>query len=160
MGTGTRAIIYSLAICALGAALEGFFAGSGIKQRLARLRLPSYAVPFWGWMVIGALYYVICFSVLYRLFLLPSSPGRTAAFGLVGAFMFINALWNYFFFRTGNLFHAYLLGLPYGAMANSLFLLLLLRVDRMSAWCLFPYILYLFYAGTWGYRVWKWNSRE
>src|SRR2546423_7637971 len=108
----TRAILYSLAVCGLGAALEGIFAGSGIKQRLASLRLPSYAVPFWGWMVIGGLYYVICFSVHYRLFLLPTSPGRTAAFALIGAFMFINALWNYFFFRPRNLFHADLLGLP------------------------------------------------
>ena len=156
----TCAIIYSLAICLLGAALEGLFAGSGIKQRLASLRLPSYAVPFWGWMVIGVLYYVICFSVLYRLFLLPSSPGRTAAFGLIGGFMFINALWNYFFFRTRNLFHAYLLGLPYGAVAISLFLLLLLRLDRVAAWYLFPYILYLFYANLWGYRVWKLNPPE
>jgi tryptophan-rich sensory protein len=108
----TRVIIYSLAICALGGALEGLFAGSGIKQRLANLRSPSYAVPFWGWMVIGGLYYVICFSVLYRLFLLSPSPARTVALALLGAIMFINALWNYFFFRTGNLFHAYLLGLP------------------------------------------------
>jgi hypothetical protein len=65
----TRAIVYSLAICVLGAALEGLFAGSGIKQRLANLRLPSYAVPFWGWMGIGGLYYLICFAILYRLFL-------------------------------------------------------------------------------------------
>jgi benzodiazapine receptor len=156
----TRAIIYSFAICALGAALEGLFAGRGIKQRLASLRLPSYAVPFWGWMVIGGLYYVICFSVLYRLFLLPSSPGRSAAFALIGALMFVNALWNYFFFRTRNLFHAYLLGLPYGMIAISLFLLLLLRLDRTAAWCLFPYILYLFYASVWGYRIWKLNSQE
>ena len=115
----TRAIIYSLVICALGAALEGLFAGRGIKQRLANLRLPSYAVPFWGWMVIGGIYYVICFAILYRLFLLPPIPGRSVAFALLGAIMFINALWNYFFFRTGNLFHAYLLGLPYGAIAFS-----------------------------------------
>ncbi len=155
-----RPIIYSLAICALGAALEGLFAGSGIRQRLASLRLPSYAVPFWGWMVIGGLYYVVCFSVLYRLFSLPSSPERTAAFVLVGAIMFINALWNYFFFRTRNLFHAYLLGLPYGAIAISLFFLLLLRLDRMAAWCLLPYILYLFYGNLWGYRIWKLNPRE
>ena len=53
----TRAIIYSLAICALGLLLEGAFAGSGIRKHLASLRLPSYAVPFWGWIVIGALYY-------------------------------------------------------------------------------------------------------
>src|SRR2546423_11381997 len=105
----TRAILYSLVICALGAALEGLFAGTGIKQRLASLRLPSYAVPFWGWMVIGGLYYVICFSVLCRLFLLPPSSTRTVGFALIGAFMFLNALWNYFFFRTRNLFHAYVL---------------------------------------------------
>ena len=161
MTTTTCAIIYSLAICALGAGLEGLFAGGGIKQRLATLRLPSYAVPFWGWMVIGGLYYVICFSVLFRLFLLPSSPGRTAAFALTGAFMFINALWNYFFFRTRNLFHAYLLGLPYSAVAISLFLLLLLRLDRVAAWCLLPYLLYLFfYANLWGYRIWKLNPPE
>ena len=75
----SRAILFSLAICALGAALEGLFAGSGIRQRLATVRSPSYAVPFWGWMVIGALYYVICFAVLYRLFLLPTTPVRSVS---------------------------------------------------------------------------------
>ena len=112
-------------------------------------------------MVIGGLYYVMCFSILYRLFLLASSPGRTVAFGLIGAFMFLNALWNYFFFRTRNLFHAYVLGLPYSAIAISLFLLLLLRLDGVAAWCLLPYLLYLFfYANLWGYRIWKLNPPE
>jgi translocator protein len=132
----TQAIVYSLAICALGAALEGLFAGRGIKQRLANLRLPSYAVPFWGWMVIGGLYYLICFTVLYRLFLLPATYARSAAFALLGTIMFINAIWNYFFFRTRNLFYAYLLGLPYNAL--SLFLLLVLQVDPLAAWCFVP----------------------
>jgi tryptophan-rich sensory protein len=158
VSTTTEAIVYSVAVCALGALLEGAFAGSGVRQRLASLRLPSYAVPFWGWMVIGALYYVICFVVLYRLFLLPTSRGRAAAFGLIGALMFINAFWNYFFFRTRNLFHAYLLGLPYGAVAISLFLLLVLRLDAVAAWSFCPYLLYLFYATVWGYRTWKLNS--
>jgi benzodiazapine receptor len=153
-------LLYSLAICALGAALEGLFAGKGIKQRLATLRLPSYAVPFWGWMVIGGLYYLICFSILYRLFLLPPSLERNAAFVLICALMFINALWNYFFFRTRNLFHAYLLGLPYSAVATSLFLLLLLRLDRVAAWCLLPYLFYLVYANLWGYRTWKLNPPD
>lgn len=155
----TREIIYSLAICALGAALEGLFAGSGIKQRLVTLRMPAFAIPFWGWMVIGGLYYVICFAILYRLFLLPPAPLRSVAFGLLGAMMFINALWNCFFFRTRNLFHAYLLGLPYNAIALALFFLLL-RIDRTAAWCLLPYILYLFYANIWSYRIWKLNPRE
>jgi translocator protein len=152
-----RSVLYSLALCALGAALEGLFAGRGVKQRLASLRLPAYAVPFWGWMIIGGLYYVICFTVLYRLFLLSPVPGRSAAFALLGAMMFINALWNYFFFRTRNLFHAYLLGLPYSVIAISLFLLLLLRLDQIAAWSLLPYLLYLFYGNFWGYRIWRLN---
>ena len=152
----TRAIIYSLAICALGAALESLFAGRGIKQRLANVRAPSFAIPFWGWIVIGVAYYLICFAILDRLFLLSPAPVRSAAFALLGAIMFTNALWNYFFFRAGNLFHAFLLGLPYSAMALSLFLLLL-RIDRTAAWCLLPYLLYLCYASVWGYRIWKMN---
>jgi translocator protein len=156
----THAIIYSLAICALGAAAEGLFAGRDIKQRLAHLRQPSFAIPFWGWLVVGGLYYAVCFAVLYRLFPLPPNQARSAAFALLGTMMFINALWNYFFFRTRNLFHAYLLGLPYNAVALALFLVLLLRVDRTAAWCLFPYLIYLCYANVWGYRVWKSNPRE
>lgn len=155
----TRALICSFAICALGALLEGLFAGSGIRQRLASLRLPSYAIPFWGWMVIGGLYYLTCFAILYRLFLLPPAPARSAAFALLGAMMFVNALWNYFFFRTRNLFHAYLLGWPYSVIAFSLFLLLLRGVDRAAGWFLLPYVLYLFYAGVWGYRIWKLNAQ-
>jgi translocator protein len=156
----TRAIVYSLAICALGAALEGLFAGKEIKQRLANLRQPSVAIPFWGWMLIGGLYYGICFAILYRLFSLLPSDMRTAAFALLGALMFVNALWNYFFFRTGNLFHAFLLGLPYNAIAVSLFLFLLLRVDRIAATFLLPYMIYLSYANIWSYRLWKLNSPE
>lgn len=108
-------------------------------------------------MIIGGLYYLTCFAVLYRLFLIPPSPLRTTAFFLIGAILFVNALWNYFFFRTRNLFHAYLLGLVYSAIGISLFPLLLLGLDRLAAFCLVPYILYLIYANVWGYRTWKLN---
>lgn len=154
----TRALIYSIAVCAVSVALEGLFAGSGIKQRLARLRVPRYAPPLWGWVTIGAFYYVICFVVLYRLFSTSEIfPLRRWALVLMFAMMFINALWNYFFFRTRNLFHAYLIGLPYGLIALVLFIVLL-RLDRVAAFFLFPYLLYLFYAHAFGYRVWKFNS--
>jgi benzodiazapine receptor len=152
-----RALFLSLVICAIGAGLEGLFAGSGVKRRLASLRLPAYAAPFWGWVIIGGMYYVICFVIWTRLFLLPHLPARSLAFVLLAKMMFINALWNYFFFRSRNLFHAYLLGLPYGVIALVLFALLL-RIDRVAALCLLPYVLYLFYASIWGYRVWKLNA--
>jgi tryptophan-rich sensory protein len=153
----TRALIYSIAVCAVSVALEGAFAGGGIKQRLARLRLPRYAPPLWGWVVIGAFYYLICFVVLYRLFSMPENiPLQRWAQAFLFAMLFINALWNYFFFRTRNLFHAYLIGFPYALIALVLFVLLL-RLDRAAAFCLLPYLFYLFYAGAFGYQVWKLN---
>jgi len=151
-------LIYSFAACGVSIALEALFAGRGIKARLAELRVPRYAPPLWGWIVIGAFYYLICFAVLYRLFASPETgPSRRWALVLLGSMMFLNALWNYFFFRTRNLLHAYLIGFPYSLIAVMLFALLL-RIDKPAAFCLLPYLAYLFYANAFGYRVWKLND--
>ncbi len=149
-------ISLSLLICALGAGLEGLCAGPGVRQRLASLRVPAYAPQFWVWIVIGSLYYVICFAVWTRLLLLSGSQERSAACALLGTFMLINAFWNYLFFRARNLKNAYLIGLPYAAVAVALFVLLL-NLDRPAAWFFLPYLVYLVYASLWGYRIWKLN---
>jgi translocator protein len=156
----TRALIYSLGACAVSVALEGVFAGSGIKQRLAEIRVPRFAPPLWGWIVIGGFYYIICFVVLYRLFSVAQpTPLRAWTLALLGGMMFINALWNYFFFRRRNLWHACVIGLPYWLIALVLFAVLL-RVERLAALCLLPYLFYLFYASLVGYRVWKLNAKS
>jgi tryptophan-rich sensory protein len=153
----TSALIYSIAACAISVALEALFAGSGIKARFTELRVPRYAPPVWMWALIAAFYYAICFAVLYRLLSLPAAgPFRLWALMLLGSIMLINALWNYFFFRTRNLFHAFVIGFPYSLIALVLFPLLL-RLDRVAAFCLLPYLFYLIYAGALGYRLWKLN---
>ena len=154
----SAALIYSLAACALSIALESLFAGSGIKQRLAELQVPRFAPALWGWIAIGVFYYAVCFTILFRLFSMPAAVAlRQWALVLLGGMMFINALWNYFFFRSRNLFHAFALSLPYSALAVGLFWMLL-GLDRLAAWVLLPYILYLFYAGAFGYSVWRLNQ--
>ena len=151
------ALFFSLAMCVIAAALEGVLAGGGIRQRLAELRTPNYALPLWGWVIVAIFYYLMCFAVLYRLFSLPDTlPSRDVAIALLGVIMFVNALWNYFFFRTRNLFHAFAIGIPYAVAALVLFALLL-RVDRTSAWYLLPYLLYLPYGGMLTYQLWKLN---
>jgi tryptophan-rich sensory protein len=148
-------LLYSLGICLRSAALEGLFAGVGVKARLAELRLPRFTPPLWTWIVIGLVYYAVCFFVLYRLFSLPGEDAlRNACLALLGAVMFVNASWNYFFFRSLNLWHAFLVGLPYSGLAVTLFVLLL-GLDCPAAWVLSPYLPYLVYANVWGYRVWR-----
>lgn len=151
-------LLYPFALCIVALALEGLCAGGGIRQRLAEVRTPRYVPPLWGWIVIGAFYYAMCFAVLYRLFLIaPDVALRNGALALVFALMLINALWNYFFFRTRNLFHAFLIGVPYTLVALGL-ACLLLRLDRVAAYWLAPYLLYLCYASMLGYRMWKLNA--
>ena len=151
------ALAYTIGVCAIAVALESLFAGRGIQQRLADIRLPRFAPPLWGWFVIGAGYYLICSVVLYRLLSLPVSVGlRQWALVLVGAILFVNALWNLFFFRTQNLFHAFVVGLLYVGLALIL-LGVLWHVDRSAAWSFLPYTVYLAYASWFGYRVWKFN---
>ena len=107
--------------------------------------------------MIGAFYYTICFAILYRLFSLPvASQFRTLAIALTLLIMLIDGVWNWFFFRTRNLYHALVLGGVYTALAL-LLLLLLFGVDRGAAWWLAPYVVYLGYANVWGYALWKLN---
>jgi benzodiazapine receptor len=152
-----RELVYSLALCAISAALEGVLAGRGIKQRFAELRLPRYSPPLWGWVVIGASYYVICFAVLYRLFGIPATTLRNTALALVLAILLANAFWNYFFFRKRSVLLAFVMGLPYSVVALALFIVLL-RLDHTAALWWLPYLVYLTYANTLGYRLWKLNQ--
>ena len=153
----TRAILLSLAICAVAAGLEGVLAGRGVKERFAELRLPAISPPLSVWVVVGALYYLICFILLYRL--LASDPLRPLAsmtFALLLVVMLVNAGWNYLFFRRKDLRASLLSQLPYGALLLGL-VGLLWQLDRRAAVVLVPYILYLGYAAWWGYRLWRLN---
>ena len=74
--------------------------------------------------------------------------------------MATNALWNLFFFRTQNLWHALLVGLAYSVVALVL-LFVLSRVDVAAAWCFARYVIYLFYANERAsYGVWKRNRQS
>lgn len=149
-------LLYSLLGCALAIALEGLCAGGNIRDRLAELRKPRFVPPLWGWVLIGVLYYAICFVVLYRLFSAGSSRVRILAVALTFAVMLINALWNWFFFRSRNLAHTVIVSAIYTAVALLLFASLI-RVDIVAAAVLAPYIVYLGYANFWGHALWKLN---
>jgi tryptophan-rich sensory protein len=155
--TAGHAILWTLAACVLSAALEGAFAGSGVKEHFARLRFPSYSLPLWSWYVVGVLYYVIFAALLYRLFRHEGDEGlRRTALALTLAMMCVNALWNWIFFRSKNLFLSFVVFFPYNLLAVAL-LIALTTMDGIAAGLLVPYAVYLVYANVWGYGVWKVN---
>ncbi|HYJ85001.1 MAG TPA: tryptophan-rich sensory protein [Pyrinomonadaceae bacterium] len=151
------AILVSLGVCVISAILEGVFAGRNVKQYFARLRHPSYALPLWGWYVIGGFYYVIFGVVLYRILRQEgNATARNIALALLLLMMSVNAFWNYVFFRVRNLFVSFFAFTPYLFFAVALFVFLL-QFDRIAAWLILLYLLYLIYAASWGYRLWILN---
>ena len=152
-----RAAWLALAACIVSAALEGLFAGRGAKEYMASLRMPRFAPSMPVWYVIGAVYYIACFVILYRLFdKPPTEPNRTTAITLMLVLMSINAFWNYIFFRARNLFAVMWTGVVYTIVALGL-MAALLATDTIAALIFAPYLVYLLFANFWGYQLWRLN---
>ena len=150
------ALLASLGLCAIAAALEGVCAGRNVKSFFSTLRFPPYSAPLWVWSIIGGLYYVIFWFVTYRLVRLDSSVIRSAALALVLFMMIVNALTNYIIFRARNLRLSFAVGCLFPFLDIAL-LLCLVQVDTIAAWALVPYLIYRVYAVWWGYRLWELN---
>jgi translocator protein len=139
------------------ALLEGVFAGPEVRRQLREIRMPRFAPPFWGWIVIGVAYYAITFSILIRVLLLPAGTDKTVALVLLAAVLFLNAFWNLWFFRLRRLGIALVVSLVYSGLSLGLFFVLWFA-DRPTGIIYLPYVLYLAYANTFGYRVWMLNE--
>lgn len=152
--------IIAFAICVAGAVLEGALAGRGVRARFAELRQPPFSPSLTVWFLIGGVYYVICFVLLYRLLgsALPSATHK-AAFVLLLVLMAANALWGFLFFRRRDLRLSFLAFLPYGLVGIALALVLVV-IDPTSALVLIPYLFYLGYAAWWSRRLWILNRPE
>lgn len=151
------AILISLAICALAAALEGWCAGNNVKAFFSALKSPRYSAPLWVWYLIGIGYYATFFFILYRILTLKTdSILKPLTLGLIVFMMAANALWNYVFFRARKLFLAFVAGSAAPVFDAALFICLV-QLDRVAAWSLVPYLLYRVYAVYWGHALWKLN---
>jgi translocator protein len=155
-----KATFLPLLICLAAAGLEGAVSGSGVRQRLASMRMPPYSPPFALWLLIGLAYYAICFVVLRHL--LASGPltfQRGLALGLLIVVLLANALWSLLFFRRRDLRGSFILMMPYAIVVAAL-LFSLARIYPFGAALFLCYCVYLLYATWWTYRVWLLNAQR
>lgn len=149
--------IFALVLCAVSAIAEALFAGTGVKSRFDALRLPRYSPPLWAWGLIGVFYYAVCF-VVARALLDQTRRGTLwyVTCSSMLALMTANALWNFVFFRRGDLRASFFFLLGYGVLALGLLALLALS-NRSLALVFLGYVVYLLYAATWAYHLWHMN---
>ena len=149
--------LLALIICIAAAALEGALAGRGVRQRLAELRKPRYSPPFTLWLVIGAAYYAICFTVLRYLLARAFSPSIIATCSLLHSGPACERALEYPFFRWRDLRLSFLAFIPYALIIIAL-VALLVAAYPFGAVLFFGYGCYLVYATWWGYRLWILNT--
>jgi tryptophan-rich sensory protein len=151
-------ILAALAVCIVGALLEGLCAGSGVKKYLGELRWPSFSPPLWAWYTIGVVYYVVVFICAYRVLRRPATePFRNAALTLLVGVVVLNAVWNVLFFRAKNLKATFVFSMCYSVVVIGCWYCLS-QFDHLAAFVFGFYVIYLVYANVWGYRVWRLNS--
>ena len=148
------ATLLALVICIAAAALEGALAGSGVRQRLAALRMPRYSPPFPLWLLIGLAYYTICFIVLRQVL----AQSFTFPLVLLIVILLANALWSILFFRWRDLRASFIAFIPYAALVAAL-VVSLVRSYPFGAVLFSCYCAYLLYATWWGYRLWLLNTQ-
>jgi len=140
------------------AILEGVLAGKGARQRLAQLSMPPYSPPFALWLVIGFLFYAMCFVILRHVLSTGLvSPSQVFAFVLTIVLLLANALWSVLFFRWRDLRASFIAFVPYAVLVAVL-VILLKRTYPFGAILLSFYCIYLIYATRWGYDLWRLNS--
>lgn len=151
------AILISFLIFVRAAALEGVCAGKNVKAYFAKLKFPPYSAPLWVWYIIGGVYYVAFFFVIYRLLRLGSDSGlKHGTLTLILFMMAVNAFWNYIFFRAQSLFLGFI-GASFFPILDVALFICLIQLDKVAAWSLVPYLMYRIYALWWGYGLWKMN---
>ena len=152
------ATLLGVIICAAAAVLEAALAGEGAHQRLAQLRMPPYSPPFALWLVIGFLFYAMCFVILrHVLSTALVSPSEIFALVLTVVLLLANAFWSVLFFRWRDLRASFIAFVPYAVLVAAL-VILLASSYPLGAILLSFYCIYLIYAVRWGYLLWRLNA--
>lgn len=150
------AIGIAVAICVAFAVIGGLLTGDAIETWFAQLRQPAFALPVWGWMIVGLCYYIISITVLSRVLIYVSKPFSSWVFWLTLGMIAGNESWNYLLFGLQSPQLAFFGLFPYFVLVVCLFWQLR-KSQPTTAWILFPYLIWLIYDLFWAYFLWKMN---
>ena len=135
--------------------VESVSAGAHPMQKLRALHQPRWSPPPSAWVLIGLLWYAICFIALVRLFRIEPPPLEVV--GLLIALMLANAFANVPQFRLQRLDAAFFYLFPYWVLLG-IFLGRVRKVDVTVAALFGLYAVYQVYAGFWAWRLWRLNA--
>src|ERR687894_1482516 len=92
-------LLVAVAICVLFALFGTALIGESLGNWYEALDKPWFLIPLWAFGVVGAVYYVLFATVLYRILVhVDDRRGRATSLALTISVLFLNELWNFGFF--------------------------------------------------------------
>ncbi len=119
---------------------------------------PWFLVPLWAFYIVGAAYYVLFATVLYRILVyVEDCEGKAASLALTICVLFLNELWNYGFFGLQSTLVGFL-GIAVFLVPQTALLLALRKHERFSAGLVAAYWVWVLYELTWTFALWRLNA--
>jgi translocator protein len=151
-------LLVAIAICVLFALFGTALIGESLGNWYAALDKPWFLVPLWAFGIVGAFYYVLFATVLYRILAhVGDRRGRAASLALTIVVLFLNELWNYGFFGLESALIGFL-GIAVFLIPLTALLLTLRTYERFSAGLVFIYWIWVLYDLAWTFALWRLNS--
>ena len=89
-------LVVAIGTCLLFALFGAALVGGSLGTWYGALDKPWFLVPLWAFYVVGAVYYVLFATVLYRILVhVDDRRGRVASLALAIGLLFLNELWNF-----------------------------------------------------------------
>jgi translocator protein len=151
-------LLVAIAICVLFALFGTALIGESLGNWYDALVKPWFLIPLWAFGIVGAIYYVLFATVLYRILVhVDDRKGRVTSLALTISVMFLNELWNYGFFGLESTLVGFL-GIAVFLIPVTALLLTLRTYERFSAALVAVYWIWVLYDLAWTFALWRLNS--
>jgi len=153
-----RALLASVTTCVLFALFGAALVGESLGTWYGALDKPWFLVPLWVFYIVGAVYYVLFATVLYRILVyVEDRGGKAASLALTICVLFLNELWNYGFFGLQSTLVGFL-GIAVFLVPLTALLLALRKHERFSAGLVAAYWVWVLYDFAWTFALWRLNG--
>jgi translocator protein len=150
-------LLVAIAICVLFALFGTALIGESLGAWYDTLDKPWFLIPLWAFGVVGALYYLLFATVLYRILVhVDDRRGRATSVALTISVLLLNELWNYGFFGLESTLVGFL-GIAVFLVPVTALLLTLRTYERFSAGLVAVYWVWVLYDLAWTFALWRLN---
>lgn len=150
-----------IALCLVAAAIGGWATSASVNSWYPTLNKPSFNPPAWIFGPVWTALYVMMGVSLWRVWQVTRSahgePRAIAPLLVFGIQLALNIAWSFIFFTWRN---------PGAAVVDIILLWLAIiatiivfaKFDRLAAWLLVPYALWVTFASVLNIAIWRLNS--